>query len=92
MLPFIGCKLDCCLKLGIKEHGFQSLLGSTPLDFDEETTSSQKHPVDSQTRRRLLFDNEIPLHSGPAQQDNVPVQLKETDAQVRFPASMNRSS
>jgi hypothetical protein len=27
MLPFIGCKLDCCLKLGIKEHGFQSLLG-----------------------------------------------------------------
>ncbi|XP_052307874.1 uncharacterized protein LOC7468368 [Populus trichocarpa] len=29
---------------------------------------------------------------GPAQQDNVPVQLKETDAQVRFPASMNRSS
>jgi len=27
MLPFVGCKLDCCLKLGIKEHGFQSLLG-----------------------------------------------------------------
>ncbi|KAJ6926639.1 hypothetical protein NC651_010910 [Populus alba x Populus x berolinensis] len=71
MLPFIGCKLDCCLKLGIKEHGFQSLLGSTSLDFDEETTSSQKHPW-------------IPMRTlacGPAQQVNVPVQFKETDAQ-----------
>eukprot|EP00258_Populus_trichocarpa_P038695 XP_024454714.1 uncharacterized protein LOC7468368 [Populus trichocarpa] len=95
MLPFIGCKLDCCLKLGIKEHGFQSLLGSTSLDFDEETTSSQKQPVDSHEtalhKQGGVCYSTMKFHCTAAQHSRTTSQFSSKKQMRRFASSFHES-